>query len=152
MQPLSSPLLSASSAHPSKERAAAFPSLEPAQNVDRWKLPGDTGVWAVSPSHGVGCLEPVTCLAGSECKLAVADRGETFSHTGCCPEFFSPSLISAVITFLCKKEHLVVSRIFPPSPLAGRIAGSFPKALVPHLLPLEDIHPWIRVLLLPHHP
>lgn len=106
------------------------------------------GTWDVSPCHAVGWPQPMTCLAGSEYKLAGAGRQEIFSHTGCCPEFFSPSLVPAVITFLCKRRTSC-KQDFAPSPTSRQDCWVFSKSSCATSAPLEDIHPWVGVPLLP---
>lgn len=108
-------------------------------------------VCGVSPCHAAGRLKPVPHLAGSKCKLAGAGRGEMFSHTGCCPDFFFPSLIPAVITFLCKRWTSRCKQDFAPSPTSRQDSWVFSKGSCATSAPLEDIHPWDRAPLLPDH-
>ena len=148
MQSLPCPLLSASSAHPSQERAAFIPK---ASTEYRWKLLRDSGERGVSPHHTKDWLQPVTRLAGSEYKLAEAGRGVSFSHTGSCPEFFSPSLILTVTTFLCKRGTSCCKKDFAPSPTSRQDCWVFSRSFCATSAPLEDIHHWVRVSLLPDH-
>lgn len=50
-----------------------------------------------------------------------------------------------------KDEHLVVSRILPPSPTSRQDCWVSSKGSCATSAPLEDIHPWVRVPLLPGH-
>lgn len=119
--------------------------------VDGWRLPRGRGEWAVSPSCSVGWLEqcPVWWLQG---QAGCGRQGsDLFPHRVLSCIFFSfphPSCHHLPLqkgTSCCKQD-------FPPSPTSRQDCWVFSKGSCATPAALEDIHPCIRVLLLPHHP